>query len=165
METSTEKNTATTTFITPADILNNWLGHRGLTRRVIDAFPEEAFFNHTIGGMRSFSDIVKELLAIAGPGMKEIATGVTTSFDEHRDFGKTKQEFITLWDEATEEVQKYWAALSPEDFNRKVKLFGMYEGTVYSQICYFIDNEIHHRGQGYVYLRSLGIQPPFFYER
>ena len=26
-------------------------------------------------------------------------------------------------------------------------------------------NEIHHRGQGYVYLRALGIEPPPFYER
>ena len=25
---------------------------------------------------------------------------------------------------------------------------------------YVIDNEIHHRGQGYVYLRALGIEPP-----
>lgn len=32
-------------------------------------------------------------------------------------------------------------------------------------ILYAIDNEIHHRGQGYVYLRSLGIEPPPFYER
>ncbi|RYD85889.1 MAG: damage-inducible protein DinB, partial [Sphingobacteriales bacterium] len=32
-------------------------------------------------------------------------------------------------------------------------------------ILYFIDNEIHHRGQGYVYLRALGIEPPFFWER
>ncbi|WP_367868755.1 DinB family protein [Pedobacter sp. WC2423] len=28
-----------------------------------------------------------------------------------------------------------------------------------------MDNEIHHRGQGYVYLRSLGIEPPFFWDR
>ncbi|MFS8616658.1 MAG: DinB family protein [Solitalea sp.] len=30
---------------------------------------------------------------------------------------------------------------------------------------YLIDNEIHHRGQGFAYLRSLGIAPPFFWER
>jgi hypothetical protein len=30
---------------------------------------------------------------------------------------------------------------------------------------YWIDNEIHHRGQGYVYLRALGVEPPPFYER
>jgi uncharacterized damage-inducible protein DinB len=32
-------------------------------------------------------------------------------------------------------------------------------------IRYAIDNEVHHRGQGYVYLRSLGIEPPAFYDR
>jgi uncharacterized damage-inducible protein DinB len=32
-------------------------------------------------------------------------------------------------------------------------------------IQYVIDNEIHHRGQGYVYLRELGIEPPPFWER
>ena len=26
-------------------------------------------------------------------------------------------------------------------------------------------HEIHHRGQGYVYLRALGIEPPPFWER
>lgn len=165
METSTEKSTATTTFITPQDLLGNWVGHRSLTRRVIEAFPEEAFFNHTIGGMRPFSKIIKELLVIASPGMREIATGASQPFDEEQDLGNTKNQYLKLWDEATEEVIMYWNQLKPEDFSRKIKLFGMYDGTVYSSICYFIDNEIHHRGQGYVYLRSLGIQPPYFYER
>ena len=32
-------------------------------------------------------------------------------------------------------------------------------------ILYIIENETHHRGQGYVYLRALGIQPPFFWKR
>jgi uncharacterized damage-inducible protein DinB len=36
---------------------------------------------------------------------------------------------------------------------------------VYELIAYVIDNEIHHRGQGYVYLRALGIAPHPFYER
>jgi uncharacterized damage-inducible protein DinB len=28
-----------------------------------------------------------------------------------------------------------------------------------------IDNEVHHRAQGYVYLRALGLEPPHFWER
>jgi uncharacterized damage-inducible protein DinB len=28
-----------------------------------------------------------------------------------------------------------------------------------------IDNEIHHRGQAYVYLRALGLDVPPFWER
>jgi uncharacterized damage-inducible protein DinB len=43
--------------------------------------------------------------------------------------------------------------------------FGMYEGTGFYTIFYWIDNENHHRGQGYVYLRSLGIEPPAFWDR
>jgi len=39
------------------------------------------------------------------------------------------------------------------------------EGPVYASLLYWIDNEIHHRGQGYVYLRSLGIEPPPFWDR
>jgi uncharacterized damage-inducible protein DinB len=36
---------------------------------------------------------------------------------------------------------------------------------IYDLLLYIVDNEIHHRGQGYVYLRELGIEPPPFYER
>ena len=32
-------------------------------------------------------------------------------------------------------------------------------------LLYWIDNEVHHRGQAYVYLRALGIEPPPFYDR
>ncbi len=32
-------------------------------------------------------------------------------------------------------------------------------------VLYFIDNEIHHHGQGTVYLRALGIGPPAFWDR
>jgi uncharacterized damage-inducible protein DinB len=45
------------------------------------------------------------------------------------------------------------------------KAFGQWESTGIGTILYAIDNEIHHRGQGYVYLRSLGIEPPPFWER
>ena len=31
------------------------------------------------------------------------------------------------------------------------------QGVLHNLILYVIDNEIHHRGQGYVYLRALGI--------
>jgi hypothetical protein len=42
--------------------------------------------------------------------------------------------------------------------------FGRYPGLVYDLLLCAIDNEIQHRGQAYVYLRSLGIEPPPFYE-
>ncbi|TDQ28527.1 DinB family protein [Tenacibaculum caenipelagi] len=151
--------------ITPSDLLKHWQGHRGLTRRVIEAFPEEAFFNYSIGGMRPFAEMVMELLGIAGPGIKEIATGKIQELIEQVDHGNKKVKILELWDEATNEINTYWEQIKPEQFQQNIKIFGQYEGTVWSSIFYFIDNEIHHRGQGYVYLRALGIEPPYFYER
>lgn len=151
--------------ITPSELLKHWQGHRGLTRRTIEAFPEEAFFNYSIGGMRTFADMVMELLGIAGPGIKEIATGEIQELIEEVDHGNKKAKILELWDKATDEINTYWAQIKPEQFQQSIKIFGQYEGTVWSSIFYFIDNEIHHRGQGYVYLRALGIEPPFFYER
>ncbi|CAM1354171.1 DinB family protein [Tenacibaculum ascidiaceicola] len=151
--------------ITPSELLKHWQGHRGLTRRTIEAFPEEAFFNYSIGGMRTFADMVMELLGIAGPGIKEIATGEIQELIEEMDHGNKKAKILELWDKATDEINTYWAQIKPEQFQQSIKIFGQYEGTVWSSIFYFIDNEIHHRGQGYVYLRALGIEPPYFYER
>ncbi|MBJ6369079.1 DinB family protein [Snuella sedimenti] len=165
METTLNKSTKTHQVITPTQLINHWQGHRSLTRRTIEAFPEDAFFNHTIGGMRPFSEMVMELLGIAAPGIKEIATGEMAPLNEHFEHNNKKEKLLELWDKATDEINRYWTQIKPDQFQNTIKIFGQYEGTVQSSIFYFIDNEIHHRGQGYVYLRSLGIEPPAFYER
>ncbi|WP_437394931.1 DinB family protein [Flagellimonas lutimaris] len=164
MENTINEQT-TTQVMTPAQFLEHYQGHRRLTRKIIEAFPEKEFFNYSIGGMRPFAEMVKELLAIAVPGLTEIVSGKTGEFDENRDYGNSKAEFLKKWDQDTEQINKLWKQLSIERFQERVKLFGQYEGSVLSNIQYFVDNEIHHRGQGYVYLRALDIEPPFFYDR
>lgn len=151
--------------ISPTELLKHWQGHRDLTRRIIDAFPEDKLFTHRIGGMRTFADMTMELLGIAGPGIKELATGEQEELNEKLDHGNKKARLLKWWDEATSEINYYWEKIELADFHKKVKAFGLYEGTVISTLFYFIDNEIHHRGQGYVYLRDLGIEPPAFWDR
>lgn len=155
----------TAQVISPEELLNHLQGHRNLTRRTIEAFPEKELFNHTIGGMRTFAEMTMELLAIAGPGIQEIVSGQSEALDEKVAHGNSKAKMLELWDEATEQINTLWPQIALERFQEKITLFGMYEGTVMSSIFYFIDNEIHHRGQGFVYLRSLGVEPPAFYER
>lgn len=155
----------TTQVITPAQLLEHWQGHRRLTRKVIEAFPENDLFNHSIGGMRPFAAMVSELLAIAVPGLQEMVSGKTATLDEHIDFGNSKTKVLELWDKATVEIDALWSQLGPDRFQEHIKLFGQYEGSIQSSIFYFVDNEMHHRGQAYVYLRSLGIEPPLFYDR
>ncbi len=160
-EVQTEQNQV----ISPMELLDHWQGHRRLTRRVIEAFPEKDLFEFSIGGMRPFAKMVMELLGIAGPGMEEIVSRKTAVFSEELGEGTSKTTLLQRWDEATAQIDACWAKLTADQFHDQLKLFGQYEGTVISSVLYFIDNEIHHRAQGYVYLRALGVEPPAFYER
>jgi uncharacterized damage-inducible protein DinB len=155
----------TAEVISSEQLLKHWQGHRNLTRRVIEAFPEKDFFEFSIAGMRTFSQLTSELLAIGAPAMKGIVNRVVAPYQEESEKLVSKSQYLEKWDAATEEINQYWSQLEVEDFSDTFNLFGQYEFPVIQNILYFIDNEIHHRGQGYVYLRALGIEPPFFWER
>lgn len=159
------ENVQTTEVINAQSFLENWQGNRRLTKRVIEAFPEKELFEFSVGGMRPFADLAKELLAIAVPGLKEIVTGQALPFEEQNDQMNTKQSLLDAWDTATTQIDIYFKQIPMEKFQEIHKLFGQYENTNIENLIYFVENEIHHRGQGFVYLRALGIQPPFFWER
>jgi uncharacterized damage-inducible protein DinB len=167
---SIPQKAVTTVVITPEALLDHWQGHRRLTRKVIEAFPEDKLFNYSVGGMRTFSQLVMEFLGMAVPGLKGIITGKWQRIEEmphHSCAGvpATKKELLERWDEATEEINSLWPQIPPHRFQEIDKAFGQWEGPGYFFILYWVDNEIHHRGQGYVYLRSLGIEPPPFWDR
>lgn len=164
--------TQTTSFsvMTSDILLKHWQGHRGLTRKVIEAFPEKELFTFSIGGMRTFADLAMEIVDLSNPGMIGLVTDKWKAMKDlphHSGEGmpKTKDELLILWDETTQQIDRLWDQLTPERLSEAILAFGMYPGTVTSTIFYFIDNEIHHRGQGYVYLRALGIESPFFWDR
>ena len=150
-------------FISPQSLLEHWQGHRRLTRRVIDAFPDDKLFTFSVGGMRPFGAMALEMATMAAPMVRGVASG-TWETSMNRD-PRPKSEILRLWDESTKEMNTLWATIPPERFQDTMKAFGQYEGTVHDLVLYVIDNEIHHRGQGFVYLRALGIEPPPFYER
>ena len=150
-------------FITPEALLAHWQGHRRLTRRVIEAFPEDQLFAFTVGGMRSFGELAMEMNSMAEPMVLGTATGEwNLSFDREP---RPKAEILRKWDESTHRLNELWPQIPTERFGETMTAFGQYEGVVHDLLLYVIDNEIHHRGQGYVYLRALGIEPPPFYER
>ncbi len=156
-------------FASAANLLSEWQGHRRLTRRVIEAFPEDKLFDYSIGGMRSFADMIKELIDISGPGVKGVATNEWpegSNFSHNaKEVAPTKTALLDLFDHDTELINTYLPKISESRFQETVMAFGMYEGQVFSTVLYFIDNEVHHRAQGTVYLRSLGIEPPAFWNR
>ncbi len=158
------KNISDPQFLSSQQFLSHWQGHRALTRRVIEAFPEDKLFTYSLGGMRPFAELALEMLGMVIPTMGGVVTRIWPTF-AHPTAPKSKQDLLTLWDKAIVEFNELWSQVPEGRFEEDDKAFGMWEGKVYWIILYSIDNEIHHRGQGYVYLRSLGIEPPPFWER
>lgn len=155
--------------ISPEALLRHWQAHRGLTRRTIEAFPEDKLFNFSIGGMRPFAKLVMEMTGLAGAGLAGVVSGKWISLEElhgrEENMPKTKAGILQLWDETTAAINELWPQLPVSRFDEQVLAFGQWQGTTRSMVFYWIDNEIHHRAQGYVYLRALGIEPPPFWDR
>jgi uncharacterized damage-inducible protein DinB len=153
-----------TQILTPEALLAQWQGHRRLTRRVIEAFPEDKLFHYSIGGMRPFSVMIQEFLRMAEPIAHGVATG---EWIDKSDLvlPESKAKVLEMWDAATAALDREFRAIPAERFSAVNRAFGQWENDGLTTILYAIDNEVHHRGQAYVYLRSLGIEPPPFWER
>ena len=132
---------------------------------MIEIFPEDKLFSFSIGGMRPFSEMAKEFLKMTEPIAHGVATGKWISFPGDLDNVRTKTELLRLWNEATEKLNAIWPTIPAHRFAEVDKAFGQWENSGINTILYGIDNEVHHRGQGFVYLRALGIEPPSFWER
>lgn|SRR5690606_6683247 len=154
---------ATDTFITPSALLDHWQGHRRLTRRVIEAFPEDQLFTFRIGSMRTFGEMTRELLSMGAPMLEGLVSGNWKNRSDRSAI--PRDEILRQWDEDTARINELWPKLTPERFTETETAFGIYTDKVHTLVLYVIDNEIHHRAQGFTYLRSLGVEPPPFYER
>lgn len=155
--------TTTASFISPTALLQHWQGHRRLTRRMIEAFPEDKLFTFSVGGMRPFGELANEMLGMAEPTVRGVVT------DQWKEYAvakaATKAELLRQWDESTKNIDELFPKIPAAHFAETITAFGQYTMPVHDILLYTIDNEIHHRGQGYVYLRALGIEPPPFYVR
>jgi uncharacterized damage-inducible protein DinB len=154
---------STVSALSTADLLAHWQGHRRLTRRVIEAFPEESLHSFSVGGMRPFAALAAEMLAIAVPMLREIVSGEAATYTEA--VPASSSALLAAWDAATPELDAWFARIRPEQFAETQTVFGQFTGPVWSHVAYAIDNEVHHRAQGYVYLRALGTEPPAFWQR
>ena len=148
-------------LLTPEALLTNFKDVRALTRKVIEAFPEKDLFEFNIANLRPFSAMVQEFIGIIDGIFGEILPEKHQKFLEEK-FPTQKEDLLALWDRVTARIDQEWQAI--EDYTRSVTLY--YMTFSFAQwILYAIENESHHRGQGYTYLRALHIEPPFFWGR
>ena len=112
--------------------------------------------------MRPFSEMIKEFIGIWDYILAEALKEQHISLFEQDKFPATKAELLALRDQVLvsllsecKMIQNYGQEISPYQMKFSIAQW----------ILYIIENETHHRGQAYVYLRALGIQPPFFWKR
>lgn len=152
-------------ILSPAYFLAQWQGHRRLTRRVIEAFPADQLFSFSAAPpMRPFGEMAWEI-----HGMSEyILNGVVTDeWGEPRwnaGLPNTQEALLGAWDELSRRIEAELPGVPAERYGQFRRL-AWGEMRPLDAILGVIDNETHHRGQGYVYLRALNIQPPDFWTR
>ena len=149
-------------LLTPEALLTNLKDVRALTRNVIEAFPEKELFEFSVANLRPFSQMVEEFLMITNYIFTETLHEKHTPFYTEGQFPTTKAEVLALWDRASEILDREWKEVG--DYTQSLTIYQMTFSSA-QWILYAIENESHHRGQGYTYLRALGIEPPFFWAR
>ena len=116
-------STESTPFITPDALLVHWQGHRRLTRRVIDAFPDDKLFTFTLGGMRPFGALALEMLTMAVPMVRGAVSG---DWNTSAPRAAAEAGVLQLWDESTEKLNALWPQIPPQRFQESLTAFGQY---------------------------------------
>ncbi|EJQ49914.1 damage-inducible protein DinB [Bacillus mycoides] len=140
--------------------------NRRLTIRTIAAFPEDKLFTFApVEPLRPFSKMILEILDIERGYIRGIALG-EWEYSQPFTGVSTKEELLDGCHETKEVVQKWWPKITEERLHtvEKDPFFGG-EMSHFERLHYALENEIHHRGQGFIYLRLLGIEPPAFWDR
>src|SRR4051812_13240474 len=107
-------STTAAPIMTSQQFLEHWQGHRVLTRRVIDAFPEEELFNYSVGGMRPFSTLAMEFIGMAVPTLNGVITGTWSQYAEAK--ATTKAELLQMWDGVTAQINELWPKIPAARF-------------------------------------------------
>lgn len=167
MQTRGHKKGVSYNMLSKSDLLKVLEGNRRLTVRTIESFPEKELFHFSAAeGMRPFSEMIIEILGIEQAYVRGIALN-KWEWEPGGIKSSAKEELLTACQDIRSETLKLWEEITEERLSavEKDPFFEAPPTSHLNRILYSLENEIHHRGQGFVYLRCLGIEPPAFYER
>lgn len=151
-------------LLTPERLWNHWEGHRRLTLRALEAYPEDNLFSHKVDSMRTFAELMDEIINVEDSIIEGMTSGEWKWEPKYKNMA-SKADLLAAFEQVRQCSQQLYPKISVEKLNTLEKdAWGM-ETPNLERLFYAIDNEIHHRAQGYVYLRQLGIEPPAFYVR
>lgn len=143
--------------------VNHFRGHRRLTIRTIQAFPEDRLVSYRVEPMRTFAELAGEILMLERYTLNGIITGSWTW--QTPEPVASQQALLSAFALQAQESSGLFGQLTGERLEAVEKDGFGQTWANRDRLLYMVDNEIHHRAQGYVYLRLLGLEPPAFWER
>ncbi len=133
----------------------------GMTRRLIDQFPDAELDRRPAKGARSAKEIVAHMYAF----LVEAADSVRKSahHKEPEPSPATKAELLAYVDRQVDRFYRILAEIDEAMLQREIAAYGTtFPGWQFLDFAY--DEHWHHRGQLTVYLRLCGIQPVMIYD-
>ena len=140
-------------------VLKYWENVRKLTLKVFDLFPHDKFGYRPVDTVRSVAEQFDHILICELYSRIGMLTGVwdMAPFSGERDISRE-----TLREKLYKENKKTLGLLRMLPEGQFIKIYNTPFGTISGETIVYetIDEEIHHRGNLYTYLRLLGIAPP-----
>jgi uncharacterized damage-inducible protein DinB len=137
---------------------------RGRTQKVVACIPPEHLEWSVQPGRFSLGDIVRHLGSIERYMYAENARCRPSRYPGHgQELASGYDEVMAFFAEMHRQSMEIFAALSPEDLERKCETPAGIPITVWKWMRAMVEHEVHHRGQIYLYLGVLGVKtPPIF---
>jgi hypothetical protein len=93
-------------------------------------------------------------------------TAVPTTWEQFAEDKATSGSGLwKAWDGATAELNRLWPTIPAARFQEDDTAFGQWKMPIGELLLYIRDNEIHHRGQGYLYLGAAILGAGLTYRR
>ena len=145
--------------MTKSSFLKYWANVRKLTLRLFDLFPEDRFEYRPVETVRSVAEQFDHILIVELYTRIGMVTGQWSlaPFSGERDLSRNR-----LRDKLYNEHKKTLGLLGLLAEGQFMRIYDTPFGAISGEIIIYeaIDEEIHHRGNLYTYLRMLGIEPP-----
>ncbi|WAH36260.1 DinB family protein [Alicyclobacillus dauci] len=146
-----------------------WEDNRRLTNNVARTLvAAEAMDKVLVEGMRPFRELLLEILGMERWNVRGLAYD-QWEYEAPPEVLRTAPvaEVLDYGTIVREETRQLWPNIPFAEFVKMRPSPAPFvpEGTAIERLTYTLENEIHHRGQGYVYVRLLGQEPPAFFMR
>jgi uncharacterized damage-inducible protein DinB len=147
------------------DFFRHWEEVHQVTLRVLKAIPQDKLDFKPTESMMSAKDLVKHMLVVEKTFSEGVKKG-SLAIEDFKKFGqvdhKDSDELINAFDQVHKEMMLAHSKKTEKELKEIIKTeWG--DSPAFNQLRGAYEHLWHHRGQLYVYLRLMRVEPPFVF--